>query len=48
MEAHNTEQEVVTKNIPKKKKCKKAMQLPEEAWHIAEKRGDMKKGKAKI
>ena len=38
MEAHNTVQEVVTKTIPKKKKCKKAKWLSEEALHIAEKR----------
>ena len=47
MEALNTEQEVVTKNIPKKKKCKKAKRLPEEALHVAEKRGEIKKKKGK-
>ena len=31
MEAHNVAQEAVTKTIPKKKKCKKAKWLPEEA-----------------
>ena len=31
-------QEVVIKTIPKKKKCKKAKQLPEEALQTAEKR----------
>ena len=31
-------QEAVIKTIPKKKKCKKAKWLPEEASHIAEKR----------
>ena len=31
-------QEVVIKTIPKKKKCKKAKWLPEEALQIAEKR----------
>ena len=38
MEVCNTQQEVVTKTIPKKKKCKKAKGLPEEALHIAEER----------
>ena len=38
MEIHNTVQEVVTKTTPKKKKCKKAKQLSEEALQIAEKR----------
>ena len=37
-------QEVVIKTIPKKKKCKKAKWLSEEALQIAEKRRD---GKAK-
>ena len=36
MEAHNTVQEAVTKTIPKKKKCKKAKWLSEEALQIAE------------
>ena len=31
MEVHNIVQEVVTKTIPKKKKCKKAKRLSEEA-----------------
>ena len=31
MEVHNTVQEAVTKTIPKKKKCKKAEGLSEEA-----------------
>ena len=43
---HNTVQEVVIKTIPKKKKCKKAKWLSEEALQIAEKRRDMK-GKGK-
>ena len=30
-EVHDTVQEVVIKTIPKKKKCKKTKQLPEEA-----------------
>ena len=36
-EVHNTVQEAVTKTIPKKKKCKKAKWLSEEALQIAEK-----------
>ena len=31
-EVHNVEWEVVTKTIPKKKKCNKAKQLSEEAY----------------
>ena len=38
MENHNTIQEVVIKTIPKKKKCKKAKWLSEEALQIAVKR----------
>ena len=37
-EVHNIVQEVVTKTIPKKKKCSKAKWLSEEALQIAEKR----------
>ena len=37
-EVHNIVQEVVTKTIPKKKKCKKAKWLSKEALQIAEKR----------
>ena len=37
-EIHNTVQEVVTKTIPMKKKCKKAKWLSEEALQIAEER----------
>ena len=36
MEVHSTVQEAVTKTIPKKKKCKKAKRLSEEALQIAE------------
>ena len=36
-EVHNIVQETVTKTIPKKKKCKKAKWLFEEALQIAEK-----------
>ena len=42
MEAHDTVQETVIKTIPKKKKCKKAKWLPEEALQIAEKRSEAK------
>ena len=41
-EVHYTVQEVVIKTIPKKKKCKKAKWLPEEALQIAEKRREVK------
>ena len=39
---HNIVQEVVTKTIPKKKKCKKAKSLSEEALQIFEKRRESK------
>ena len=42
MEIHNIVQEAVTKTIPKKKKCKKAKWLSEEALHMAEERGEEK------
>ena len=42
MEVHNIVQSVVIKTIPKKKKCKKAKWLSEEALQIAEKRGEEK------
>ena len=38
MEVHDIVQEAVIKTIPKKKKCKKAQWLSEEALQIAEKR----------
>ena len=42
-------QEVVTKTIPKKKRCRKAKWLSEEPLQIAEKRREVKgKGKGKI
>ena len=45
-EVHDTEQEEVIKTIPKKKKCKTAKWLSEEALQIAEKRKESKaKGK---
>ena len=42
MEVHNIVQEAVTKMIPKKKKCKKAKCLSEEALKIAEERREVK------
>ena len=45
MEVHDIVQEAVLKMIPKKKKCKKAKWLSEEALQIAEKRREVK-GKA--
>ena len=42
MEIHNVVQEVVTKTIPKKKKCEKAKSLPEEALQTSEKRRKVK------
>ena len=41
-EVHNTVQEAVTKTICKKKKCKKAKWLSEEALQIAEQRKEAK------
>ena len=46
MEVHDVVQETGIKNIPKKKKCKKAKRLSEEALQTAVKRREMKsKGK---
>ena len=42
MEVHYIVQEVVIKTIPKKKKCKKAKWLSEEALQIAEKIREVK------
>ena len=42
MEVHCIVQEAVIKTIPKKKKCKKAKWLSEEALHVAEKRREAK------
>ena len=42
VEVDNIVQEVVTKTIPKKKKCKKATWLFEKALHIAEERRKVK------
>ena len=42
MEVHNIVQEVVNKTIPKKKKCKKAKWMSEEALQITVKRREVK------
>ena len=42
MEVHDIVQEAVIKTFPKKKKCKKAKWLSEEALQIAEKRREVK------
>ena len=42
MEVHNIVQKAVIKTIPKKKKCKKAKWLSDEALQIAEKRREAK------
>ena len=46
VEVHDIVQEIGIKTIPKKKKCKKAKWLSEQALHIAEKRREVK-GKGK-
>ena len=46
-EVHNMVQEAVIKTIPKKKKCKKAKWLSEEALQIAEKRSERQRRKGK-
>ena len=43
MEVHDIVQEVVIKTIPKKRKCKKAKWLSEEALQIALKRREAKR-----
>ena len=49
MEVHDTVQETAIKTIPKKKKCKKAKWLSEEALQIAEKeRSKKQRRKGKI
>ena len=42
MEVYNTVQEAMIKTIPKKKKCKKAKWLSEDALQIAVKRREVK------
>ena len=46
-EVRDIVQEAVIKTIPKKKKCKKAKQLPEEALQIAEKKKRSKRQRRK-
>ena len=46
MEVHDIVEETGIKTIPKKKQCKKAKWMSEEALQIAEKRGEVK-GKGK-
>ena len=48
MEVHDIVQEGVIKIIPKKKKCKKAKWLSEEALQIAVKRSEKQRRKKKI
>ena len=48
MEVYDIIQEAVIETIPKKKKCKKAKWLSEEALQIAEKRGKRQRRKGKI
>ena len=45
MEVHNIVQEVMIKTVPKKKKCRKAKWLPEEALQRAQKRREPRKRK---
>ena len=47
-EVHDIIQEAVIKTIPKKKKCKKAKWLSEEALKIAEKRSERQRRKGTI
>ena len=48
MEVCNTVQEAVTKTIPKKKKCKKAKWLSEEALRIVKKTRERQRRKGEI
>ena len=48
MEVCNIVQEVVTKTIPKKKKCRKAKWLSEKAFQVIEKRSERQGRKRKI
>ena len=47
-EVCNTVQKMVTKTIPKKKKCKKAKWLSEEALKIAKKRSERQRRRGKV
>ena len=46
-EIYNIAHEALTKTIPKKKKCRKAKWLPEEALRKAERRSERKRRKGK-
>ena len=48
MELHDIVQEIGIKTIPKRKKCKKAKWLSEEALQIAVKRSEKQRKKGKI
>ena len=48
MEVHDIVQKAVIKTMPKRKKCKKAKWLSEEALQIAEKRSERQRRKGKI
>ena len=48
MEVHVIVQEVMTKTMPKEKKCKKAKWLSEEALQIAKKRRERQRRNGKI
>ena len=48
MEVRDIVQDVMIKNIPKKKKCKKAKWLSEDTLHIAVKRSKKQRRKGKI
>ena len=48
MEVHDIVQETGIKTIPKKKKCRKAKWLSEDALQIAVKRGEKQRRKGKI
>ena len=48
MEVHDIVQEPVIKIIPKKKKCKRAKWLSQEALQIAEKRSERQRRNGKI
>ena len=48
MEVHDIVQKVGIKTIPKKKKCKKAKWLSEEALQITVKRKEAKRTKGKV
>ena len=47
MEVHNIVQETVIKTIPKKKKCKKAKWVSEEALQITEGKKNLRNAKEK-